>query len=112
MSFIPQESVQALQTLGFSALEASIYSFLLTESTATGYRIAQALGKPVANTYKGIQALQAKGAVLVEDGSTRLCRAVPPDELMGQMERAFLFLKTPESIHFRQWSWCWKEPDR
>lgn len=89
MTFLPEESIQELQTLGFSNLEASIYLFLLLESPATGYKIAQALGKPVANTYKGISALQLKGAVLVEEGETRLCRAVPPDEMMGQMERDF-----------------------
>src|SRR5688572_23314760 len=86
---VPDATIQAIQTLGFSELEASIYAFLLVESPTTGYRIAQALGKPVANTYNGIQSLQSKGAILVEDSDTRLCRAVPPDEMMGQMERAF-----------------------
>src|SRR5688572_12935020 len=85
----PSSAVQALQTLGFSELEASIYAFLLTESPTTGYRIAQGIGKPVANTYKGIQALQSKGAVLIEDSDTRLCRAMPPDEVLGQLERGF-----------------------
>jgi len=86
---IPEGCIHALQTLGFSELEASIYALLLVESPATGYRISEILGKPVANTYKGIHALQAKGAVLVDEGATRNIRAVPPDEVMAQMESVF-----------------------
>jgi sugar-specific transcriptional regulator TrmB len=84
---------QALVSLGFNALEASVYAFLLRESPVTGYRVAQALGKPVANTYKAIESLANKGAVIVndgvDDGSNRLCRPVSPKELLGQMERDF-----------------------
>jgi len=83
-----KQAIATLAELGFSDLEAAIYSFLLQESPATGYRIAQALNKPVANTYKGLSALAAKGAVIIDDGETRLCRAVPPAEVFGQMERA------------------------
>jgi HTH-type transcriptional regulator, sugar sensing transcriptional regulator len=82
------QAIASLAELGFSELEAAIYAFLLQESPATGYRIAQALNKPVANTYKGLTALAAKGAVIIDDGETRLCRAVPPAEVFGQMERA------------------------
>src|ERR1051326_706929 len=87
MSSVSEESVQALQALNFSELEATIYTFLLQQEPTTGYRIAQALGKPVANTYKAINALQAKGAVIVDESQSRLCRAVPPTEIFGQMER-------------------------
>jgi sugar-specific transcriptional regulator TrmB len=83
-----KQAIATLADLGFSDLEAAIYSFLLQESPATGYRIAQALNKPVANTYKGLSALAAKGAVIIDDGETRLCRAVPPAEVFGQMERS------------------------
>lgn len=88
MSDLPNASIQALQILGFSELEAAIYTFLLQDSPVTGYRIAQALGKPVANTYKGINALQAKGAVMIDESENRLCRAVPPSEVFEQMKRA------------------------
>jgi sugar-specific transcriptional regulator TrmB len=80
---------EALVPFGFTGLESLIYSFLVAESPATGYRIAQATGKPVANTYKAIQTLLAKGAIVVEDGEARLCRAVPPDELLDRLSRAF-----------------------
>jgi len=81
---------QPLILLGFTALEVEVYTFLLTESPATGYRVAQAIGKPVANTYKAVESLEDKGAVLVEEGASRLCRAVPAEELLGRLERSFM----------------------
>lgn len=79
----------ALGNLGFSAIEAGIYLFLLRESPATGYRISHGIGKPTANTYKAISALQEKGAILVDEGEKRLVRAVPPRELLANFERSY-----------------------
>ena len=89
MTAASEETVRALVALGFTGLEAEVYVALVGESPSTGYRIAQSLGKPVANTYKAIESLAAKGAVLVDDGTSRLCRAIPPEELLGRLERAF-----------------------
>lgn len=83
------DGLKALTSLGFTNLEAEIYAFLLQESPATGYRIAQAIGKPAANTYKAIQTLERKGAVVVEDGTSRQCRAIPSDELLSRLTREF-----------------------
>lgn len=55
----------------------------------TGYRIAQALRKAAPNVYKALESLETKGAVLVEDGESRLCRPVPPEELLAHLERRF-----------------------
>jgi HTH-type transcriptional regulator, sugar sensing transcriptional regulator len=84
-----EESVQALTSLGFTGLEAEIYAYLLSELPSSGYRVAQALGRPVANVYKALENLQAKGAVVVEQGGTRLSRAVPMEELLKSIEREF-----------------------
>lgn len=84
-----EESVAALQALGLTELEAAAYAFLLGESPATAYRVAQALGKPTANMYKAIASLAEKGAVIVEEGEARQCRAVPYAELLAQMEQRF-----------------------
>jgi sugar-specific transcriptional regulator TrmB len=81
--------IESLLPFGFTELEAEVYVFLLQEWPATGYRVAQAIGKPVANTYKAIESLQNKGAILVDDGANRLCRAVPAEELLAQLERNF-----------------------
>ncbi|MEM7199971.1 MAG: helix-turn-helix domain-containing protein [Planctomycetota bacterium] len=78
-----------LQALGFSALEAQVYLALLQTPDATGYRIAKAVGKPVANVYKALDALSAKGAVLVEDSDPRAFTPVPPKDLLRAQERAF-----------------------
>jgi sugar-specific transcriptional regulator TrmB len=83
------QCIQSLLAFGFTELEAEVYVFLLQEWPATGYRVAQAIGKPVANTYKAIESLQNKGAILVDDGANRLCRAVPAEELMARLERSF-----------------------
>lgn len=80
---------ESLVPFGFTALESEVYVFLLKLSPATGYRVAQGINKPAANTYKAIQTLQAKGAILVEEGPSRLCRAVPLDELMNRLQKDF-----------------------
>jgi sugar-specific transcriptional regulator TrmB len=51
--------------------------------------VSHEIGKPTANTYKAIAALERRGAVQVEDGENRLVRAVPPEELLSQLERRF-----------------------
>src|SRR5436190_9967806 len=84
-----EDTFQSLTGLGFTELEAEVYVSLLRHSPATGYRVAQSIGRPVANTYKAIESLQYKGAVLVDEGSNRLCRAVPAEELLAQIERSF-----------------------
>jgi sugar-specific transcriptional regulator TrmB len=83
------EPVQALLAFGFTELEAEVYVFLLREAPATGYRVAQGIAKPVANTYKAIESLQNKGAILIDEGASRLCRAVAAEELLAQLERNF-----------------------
>lgn len=81
--------ISSLVDLGFTQLEAEIYTLLTQESPATGYRIAQGIGKPAANVYKAIQTLEKKGAILVDESTNRLCRAVPFNELLNQMQRQF-----------------------
>lgn len=82
-------AVQALVRLGFTALEAEAYAWLLAEPGATGYRIAKGIAKPVANTYKALESLQRKGAVLVDEDDHRVCRAVPAGELLQRLEHEF-----------------------
>lgn len=75
--------IESLVALGFTDLEARVYAHLVVEGPGTGYRIASGTGKPVANTYKAIESLERKGAVLVEDGSTRVVRAVAPEQVLS-----------------------------
>lgn len=77
----------ALEGLGFSPIEALVYAFLAAGEPSTGYRISHAIGKPTANTYKAIASLVQQGAVQVDEGGSRLVRAVPAEELLAGLER-------------------------
>lgn len=76
--------------MGFTELEAAVYSYLVENSPATAYRAARDIGKPVANTYKAMQALFQKGAVMIDETQNRLCQAVPPAEVMEKLKITYL----------------------
>jgi HTH-type transcriptional regulator, sugar sensing transcriptional regulator len=78
-----------LVALGFTEIEAEAYIFLLRESPATGYRVAQGTGRTAANSYKALESLESRGAVMSEEGETRNYRAVPSDELLASLEKLF-----------------------
>ncbi len=82
-------AVDAFEQLGLSRLEAEIYVYLLENPPSTGYRIAKAIGRSKTNVYQAAEGLATKGAILVSEGELRLCTAVPPEELLDQMERGF-----------------------
>lgn len=75
--------------LGFTRLEAEVYIHLVQNPPQTGYKVAKALGRPNSNTYRAIATLEAKGALLVTEGETRMIRAVPVDELLDQITARF-----------------------
>ncbi|MDH4241465.1 MAG: hypothetical protein OEW48_18045 [Phycisphaerae bacterium] len=79
-------NIRILEDLGLNRLEAGIYAFLLTNDPQTGYQIGKKLRKPTANVYKAIESLSHKGAVLIEEGNNRLCRAVPVSEFLEHIE--------------------------
>lgn len=85
----PVDHIQPLVALGLNAMEAEIYADLLQRSPVTGYGVAKALGKPVANVYKALETLRGKGAVVVDDGGRKHYRAVPIAEFLGRLEREF-----------------------
>ena len=80
--------VDYLTELGFSGAEAAVYVALLQEPKATGYRIARLAGKPVPNTYKALDALHKKGAIIVDEtGRGRTYTALPVKEFFEGMKR-------------------------
>jgi hypothetical protein len=80
--------VDHLSELGFSGAEAAVYVALLSEPKATGYRIARLAGKPVPNTYKALDALHKKGAIIVDEtGRGRTYTALPVSEFFEGMKR-------------------------
>jgi sugar-specific transcriptional regulator TrmB len=84
-----KERVQGLLSeIEFSGLEAAVYLALLREPGATGYRLSQMVGKPVANTYKALDSLRVKGAVLVDESSgTRTYAALSIHEYLDGLRR-------------------------
>jgi predicted transcriptional regulator len=79
----------SLFELGFTNLEAQLYCELLKSAPATGYKLAQAVGKAAANVYQALGVLEQKHAVLVDDGATKSYRPVPPEELLAVLEAGF-----------------------
>ena len=79
-----------LAGIGFSALEADVYTALLQDSPRTGYSMAQLLRKPVSNTYKVLESLCKKGCVVVDrTRQSRRYSALPLSEYFDQLEREF-----------------------
>lgn len=77
-----------LTGVGLTGLEAVAYIALLEEPGATAYRVAQLIGKPPPNTYKALDALLAKGAVVADDSSgSRTYAALPIREYLNSKRR-------------------------
>ncbi len=79
----------AVTALGFTEIEAAVYCALLRGGGATGYRLAQVIGKAPANVYQALAGLTQRGAVMVDEGETRTYRATEPRELLASLESAF-----------------------
>jgi hypothetical protein len=79
----------ALADFGFTELEARLYCELLRASPATGYRLAQRVGKAPANVYQALSAMHQKGIVFSDDGEARQYRPLPPGELMVELQQDF-----------------------
>jgi sugar-specific transcriptional regulator TrmB len=89
-----------LAEIGFSALEADVYTALLQDSPSTGYGLAQSLRKPVSNTYKALESLCRKGCVVVDQTrQPRRYSALPLSEYFDLLEREFS--KKREAVEVR-----------
>jgi sugar-specific transcriptional regulator TrmB len=89
MSRPTSDTRDALAALGLTEVEADAYAFLVRNGPGTGYRIAQAIGRPVGNLYKSLESLESKGfAVSAPEASGRTYRAVPVREVGAAAVRA------------------------
>lgn len=81
----------ALTSLGFTDLESRLYSDLLRHGPASGYRLAQRVGKAAANVYQSLTALTLKGAVFISDDleDKRTYVPNPPRQLLKMLETSF-----------------------
>ena len=94
--------LQPLTELGLTGLEAEAYGYLLQHAPATGYGVAKGLGKPTANTYKALESLYGRGALILEDSANREFRPVSPGELLDALERRFQERKKRASAELRR----------
>ncbi len=84
-----EPAIGTLSSLGFTELEARIYTALLGGEAQTGYSVAKSIGKPAANVYKAVESLEAKGAIVVSEGEPRVIRAIEPGELVAALRSTF-----------------------
>lgn len=80
---------QQLTEMGFTALEAEIYLFLITSGNQTGYAIAKGINKPTANVYKAIESLSAKGAIEYSVADKKKCSATHWQQLLKRRQKQF-----------------------
>ncbi|HET6463616.1 MAG TPA: helix-turn-helix domain-containing protein [Candidatus Krumholzibacteria bacterium] len=81
---------KSLESLGLTQIEALAYTYLVANPSSTGYRVARGIGKPTANTYRALESLSRKGAVLQDRGATPSFRALTPDDLLARLEHDFM----------------------
>lgn len=91
------DAITSLQSLGLTPIEALSYTYLVANPSATGYRVARGIGKPTANVYRALESLERKGAVVRDRTATPLFRALPPEDLLGQLEREFVMRRSSAS---------------
>jgi HTH-type transcriptional regulator, sugar sensing transcriptional regulator len=89
-----ENSTKPLVELGLTDLESEIYIFLIENSPATGYRIANRINKPTANTYKALRSMLIKGVVIGDDRKPQAFRSVPVDLLLERLEKRFHKMKS------------------
>jgi sugar-specific transcriptional regulator TrmB len=82
--------IDQLMELGLSKLQAKIYLTLYKEPNQTGYKIAQELNEPSANTYKALELLLQKGIILLDEtGNNKQYSALPIESYLNQLEMQF-----------------------
>jgi sugar-specific transcriptional regulator TrmB len=81
--------VQSLCDLGFSQYEAKCYVGLMSARPQTGYGVAKATGVPQPKVYETLRKLASRGFVKEIAGEPTLFTAIPPDQLLRQLEDSF-----------------------
>ena len=80
---------EALMTLGFSQYEARCYVGLLGPAPQTGYAVSKATGVPQPKVYEALRKLVSRGAARQLAGEPVRFAAVPPAELLNDLENTF-----------------------
>ena len=79
-----------LDTMSWARLGAKVTGVDFSDKAIRLARsLSKELGKPVANVYKALETLEAKGAIEVDRGRKRVCRPLPVEEFLGLLEIRF-----------------------
>jgi len=81
-----ENKIKQVMNIGLTDIEARIYLYLLGNSPATGYKVARAIKKQVANTYQSLSELEEKGILYLEEGSSKQYFAVPYEEVLKRLK--------------------------
>ncbi|MGW9032208.1 helix-turn-helix domain-containing protein [Streptomyces sp. NPDC055722] len=77
-----------LEAAGLTAIEETVYRFLVTATTGTAHNIAEQTRLPPATIRSVLAALCKKGLVTLTDGDPRHFAAIPPDKaLLPRLQR-------------------------
>lgn len=104
----PSNLSNKIRSLGFNELETTIYIWLLENNRSTGYRIANSINKPVANTYNALKSLEKKGAVVSDNSSkSKYFNTVEVEVFLNKLEREFmqtkkLIIEDAKKLHVQQ----------
>jgi HTH-type transcriptional regulator, sugar sensing transcriptional regulator len=79
----------ALTEVGFSPYEARTYAGLIGREPMTGYAIAKDTLVPQPKVYETLGRLVERGAVIQVSDSPAKFVAVPPERVLGQLEKTF-----------------------
>ncbi len=84
------DRINLLADIGLSRFEGEVYLALLKNPNQTGYKIANILGKALPNTYKALNALEKKGAIVSSKTTkSKQYSALPIEEYMDRLENKF-----------------------
>src|SRR3954453_2228388 len=85
----PAQFSETLLALGFSQYEARCYVGLLGPGPQTGYAVSKTTGVPQPKVYEALRKLVSRGAARQLPGEPVLFVAVPPDQLLNDLETTF-----------------------
>ncbi len=80
---------EALQKIGFSPIEANVYTTLCKHGALTGYEVAKLSGISRSNVYAALYSLQEKGKCVISEGETTKYVALTKEELLLSTKRDF-----------------------
>ena len=113
-----EQTLQCLQSLGFTEYEGKIYLSLLAQHPASAYTISRHSGVPHARVYDVARRLAKRGLAVSAGVRPELFSPLSPDELIRKLRREYQFhatqLKTRlDAVHFApDFDPVWNLPSR